>query len=151
MTMYFHGGFPGLNVGDMILPPSVTGTNHDLSTELMELDRPDLIRTDMVYATTVQDVARGFAAMHPDGALYRVEMVGEVWPDPDLPVTCVMGGSARVVEVVRARVVLAHRRLDSWARLVDDALTSAGEMTDSRAATRMLGNLTRNLGVANRI
>lgn len=145
---YFHGGIPGLNVGDMILPPSVTGTTRDMADELTQLAAPHLIRPDMVYATTVQDVARGFAAMHPDGALYRVEMVGDVQPDPDMPVTSVMGPSARVVEVVKARVILAHRRLDSWARLMDDALSQAGELTGRRQASGMLGALDGNAGVA---
>lgn len=148
MTNYFHGGPPGLNVGDMILPPSVTGTTRDMSEQLMQLAAPELIRPEMVYATTVQDVARGFAAMYPDGGLYRVEMEGDALPDPDMPITSVMGPAARIVEVVKARVILAHRRLDSWARLMDDALERAGEMTGRRTAAGMLHDLDRNLGVA---
>jgi len=113
----FHGGYPGLAIGDFVEPPAVTGADHTLSAYVPD-GAPWGTRTDVVYVTPRQDTARAYAAMYPDGALYRVEPVDVVGPDPDAPDEAVMCRRARVVEVVRERVVFAHRTPESWMRML---------------------------------
>lgn len=113
--MFFHGGFPGLAVGDWLLPPEETGTGRRLSRYPEEAGW--CARLDVVYLSVHQQQARVFAGLYPDGAVYRVEPEPGVVPvqDPDAPLGCaVMVPRARVVEVVRARVVGAHRTVESW-------------------------------------
>lgn len=117
---WFHGGVPGLQVGDWIEPPDVSGATHTLSDYVPE-DAPHGFRRDVVYLTLRQDSARFFAAVYPDGALYRVEPEGDIEVDPDAPSEAVMCRRARIVEVVRPRVVFAHRTFDSWLRLLRGA------------------------------
>ncbi|MCC9686932.1 hypothetical protein [Streptomyces sp. MNU103] len=73
--------------------------------------------------TVGRDVARVFAAMFPDGALYRVEPVGELVADPD----CLVAGAswevpaARVAAVVDPVVLLRSRPVEAWLRLLERA------------------------------
>lgn len=115
---YFHGGFPGLNVGDFIDPPDVTLSTVTLSKYAAELGAVHGTRRDVVYVTTRQDTARAFAAVYTDGALYRVEPVDVIGPDPDAPDESIMCRRAHVLEVVRRRVVFAHRTPESWLRML---------------------------------
>lgn len=109
---WFHGGVPGLEVGEWLAPPDVSGTDHRLSRYAAGQDHGT--RTDVVYLTPRQQVARAFAAMYPDGALYRVAPEGPLAPDPDAPDVAVMCGRAQVLEVVQPIVVFAHRKPESW-------------------------------------
>lgn len=121
MTTYFHGGYPGLKPGQLILPPDTTGTEHRLSAITAEHGGPAYsTRTDIVYITTGRDVARAFAAFYPDGALYRVEPDGELEPDPD----CATPGlawqcrTARIAAVVDPVVLFRDRTPERWLRLM---------------------------------
>lgn len=116
-TPYFHGGYPSLCVGDLIEPPDVTGTTHVLS-RYTPPDAPHGRRRDVVYLARVQDHARAYAALYPDGALYRAEPDGPTEPDPDAPDLAVTCRRARVVEVIRPRIVFAHRRPEDWLRML---------------------------------
>lgn len=116
MTRWYHGGFPGLAPGDLLVPPAESGTERTLSQYVV--GQPHGTRRDVVYLAARQDDARVYAALYPDGALYLVEPIGPTEPDPDAPGRAVMCARARVVEVVRPRVVLAHRRIESWLRLL---------------------------------
>lgn len=111
MTAWYHGGVPGLEVGELLLPPDISGTRHTLSAYASE---PHGQRRDVVYLARIQDHARAYAALYPDGAVYRAEPIGATEPDPDAPGFSVMCAQARVVEVVRSRVVFAHRSPESW-------------------------------------
>lgn len=118
---YFHGGYPGLKPGDLILPPDTTGTERRLSATAAELDAPAYsTRTDVVYVTTGRDVARAFAAFYPDGALYRVEPRGDLEPDPDsgIPGLSWQCPAAEVVAVVDAAVLFRTRRPERWVRML---------------------------------
>jgi len=97
---YWHGGAPGLNPGDLILPPSVTRTRHTLSAyEGKETSRAGYQPT-RVYLTSEYATAEVFAAMYPNGGwVYRVEPEGQLEQDPDV----VEGGESWVCE--RARIV----------------------------------------------
>lgn len=95
MTTYWHGGHPGLEVGDYILPPSETNTTHTL------LEYGSIGRRDRVYLTTEFAGALFFACVHPDGGhVYEVEPEGELADDPDW-----FGTSGVSVECQRARIV----------------------------------------------
>lgn len=130
MNAWFHGGYPGLTAGDWIEPPDVTATEHRLSAYAPD-GAPHGTRTDVVYLTSTQNVARAHAAMYPDGAIYRVHPVEVVGPDPDAPGNAVMCRRAKVLEVVRPVVRFAHRTPESWIRM----LTSS-----SAIATRSIDN-----------
>lgn len=117
---WFHGGKPGLTVGDLILPPDATGTTRRLSTHATLMGAAYGTRTDVVYLARYQDHARVFAAFYPDGALYQVAPASEVEPDPDAPEHSAMAASATVTAVIRPQVVMAHRRLDSWMRMLQN-------------------------------
>lgn len=117
MSAWFHGGVPGLGVGERILPPDETGTEHTLSAYAQQ-GAPHGSRTDVVYVTSRQDSARFFAAVYPDGALYRVEPSGWCGADPDAPHEAMMCESAVIVEVVRERIVFAHRSFESWVSML---------------------------------
>ena len=120
---YFHGGTPGLQVGDALLPPDLTGTAHRLA-HYAPTDAPAYF-TDgrWVYVTTNREVARGYAAFHPDGALYEVTPDGlEQDPDcyvPDLSFRCV---SARIRTVVDPVVLFRTRSPERWLRALTGAL-----------------------------
>lgn len=115
---WYHGGVPGLAVGDEILPPDRTGATTRLSRLAAALGAPHGTRTDVVYLASNEQHARAFAALYPDGALYAVEPSGPVEPDPDAPDVAVMTPSARITAVLRPRVAFAHRSPESWLRLL---------------------------------
>lgn len=124
---YFHGGIPGLKPGDLLLPPDTTGTERTLTTYGEQLGS-NAVRRDRVYVTTGRDVARVYAAFHPDGALYEVEPDGDTTPDPDCTVPGVSWEcpAARVLRVVDPVVLLRGRSVDAWVRQLNRATDAAG-------------------------
>lgn len=93
---FFHGGYGGLRVGDLVLPPEQTGaaTTADFGAE-------GVCRRDQVYVTTNELAARVFAAFHPSGRgkVYEVEPLGPVVDDEDAT------GDGYSFRTTRARVV----------------------------------------------
>jgi hypothetical protein len=81
----FHGGAPGLRVGDRITPRRPDDNSHLVdgcpicearrNGEQHELDDND---PGLVYVTTDRDYARIYAAGYPRGGLYIVEPEGEL-------------------------------------------------------------------------
>jgi hypothetical protein len=72
VTRYFHGGIPGLEVGDRILPPSISGT-----PTTADYAAAAICRRDRVYASTELRVARVYAALAPlggHGDVYQVAL-----------------------------------------------------------------------------
>ena len=119
---FFHGGFPGLKVGDLLLPPDRTGTEHRLSATTASLGGPaHATRTDVVYLTTERQVARAYAAFYPDGALYQVLPQSPVDPDPDClqPDLSWHCPAAVVVAVVDPVVLFRNRTPDRWIRMLN--------------------------------
>ncbi|MCP9205542.1 hypothetical protein [Streptomyces cucumeris] len=119
---YFHGGIPGLSIGDRLLPPDRTGTERRLSSFAADLGGPaHALRTDLVYLTTERQVARAYAAFYPDGALYQVLPESPVDPDPD----CAEPGlswqcpAAVVVTVVDPVVLFRDRTPERWIRMLN--------------------------------
>ena len=111
----YHGGVPGLQVGDAILPPDLTGTEHRLSVHVPP-GAPHGTRTDRVYLTTSRGIAETYAALYPDGALYEVEQPDSTEPDPDAPDAAVMVRSAVVRRVVDPVVLFRSRSWHYWLR-----------------------------------
>lgn len=114
---YYHGGVPGLRTGDAVTPPDVSGTTRTLSEYVSGIAEHGT-RTDVVYATTDRESARTFAAFYPDGALYEVDLIDEVGPDPDAPDIAVMARSAKVRSVVDPVVLLRSRNPEKWLRVL---------------------------------
>lgn len=82
---YWHGGAPGLRVGDPITPPQDADRGHLVDgCPTCEARRAggrfdsDHAALDRVYITTDREYARIYAYGYPRGALYRVEPVGEL-------------------------------------------------------------------------
>jgi len=91
MTRYFHGGAPGLRRGDLISPRPADDQRHLVDgcpvCEARRAGTPSDYdrdhRFDRIYITTNRLIARGFAAGYPNGALYDVDPIGEIDPDPE--------------------------------------------------------------------
>jgi hypothetical protein len=130
VSRYFHGGVPGLKPDDRLLPPTVTGVERTLTATARDLGAaPDHARRDRVYVTTSREVARVYAALRPDGALYEVLPVGDMTADPDCLVDGVswMCPAAVIVRVVDPVVLLRDRPFGAWVRLLNRATAAAGE------------------------
>lgn len=79
MTVYYHGGPKRLRVGWRILPPSQTGAKCASDYGAAHVHNPH-----RVYVTTELMAAAMYAAMTPrGGAIFRVEPIGDLEPDPD--------------------------------------------------------------------
>lgn len=83
--VYFHGGVPGLKLGDRILPPTRTGVLAAADFGAAHGIATGHVRRDRVYMTTELGEASVFAAMHPSnqGEVYVVEPLPPIEPDPD--------------------------------------------------------------------
>lgn len=107
---YWHGGFPGLKPGDLVLSASETGTDRTLTGYGVPVGySPDHIRSDRVHLTTDRAAGKAYAAGYPDGALYVVEPIGDIERDPDAPDVSVRCERARVVSVYDPCVRWAER------------------------------------------
>lgn len=107
---YFHGGAPGLRVGDRIEPQPLGEGRHLLdgcpTCEARKAGQQlatDDLDPSKVYVTTDREYARFFAAGYPRGALYVVEPVGEMTPSLD-PVPSWGCSAARITGVYDACV-----------------------------------------------
>lgn len=101
---FWHGGIGGLQVGDLILPPTMTRSRLSTS-QLMDEARPD-----RVYIATDREVARTFAAILFEqlsaGDLYQVQPMGEIRTDPDYPDCSFEARQARILAVDEVDVQL---------------------------------------------
>ncbi|MGW3186337.1 NUDIX domain-containing protein [Streptomyces ardesiacus] len=86
---FFHGGVPGLQPGDKILPPRLTGVQRLMRNyfppQVSVITHPWLMRDDLVFFSPDPDFAALFAGAYPDGAVYEVAPNGPVTLDPDTP------------------------------------------------------------------
>lgn len=118
---FFHGGFGGLHVGDLVRPPAETG-----APSLSRYGMKGVLREDQVYITTDETAARVFAALHPSGRgkAYEVEPIGPVAHDEDATGRgySFRASSARVLRVIQ---ITRAERLDMIAALV--ATDGAGD------------------------
>jgi len=107
--LLYHGGVPGLVIGDWVVPPVESGV--EPASPLFTGPRSVRLRT--VFVTPSRPFARFVASLWPDqpaGTVYRVEPCGDLSVDIDSEVAglslCV--GRARVLEVCER---VSHSRL----------------------------------------
>ncbi|MFV8173767.1 hypothetical protein [Mycolicibacterium peregrinum] len=120
----FHGGAPGLRVGDLITPRAHDDDRHLVdgcpTCEARREGQP--LATDdndpsLVYVTTDRDYARFYAAGYPRGGLYRVDAIGELTERREHdPVPSWGCESARVAAVIDPLVYLSQKRIRSLLR-----------------------------------
>lgn len=141
-TPYFHGGAPGLDVGDILRPAADLGLyfTYNLANAIYD--------PTYVYFTTRVEIATAYASRcvlpHIDaipGDVYRVQPLGPIEPDPDcepLPDIYMRAPRARILEVVQRAVVLTDReqhQLEApwlyWASLDEPMYDSDGIMIPS--------------------
>lgn len=116
----YHGGKPGLKVGDKLLPPDQTGAQ---SLHLYG----SIGRNDMVYVTSDEVGARMFAAAHPSllGWLYEVQPDGDVYDDADYdePGVSFCCRSATILRVIKLSPSARHRALVRLGRMTAGRLS----------------------------
>lgn len=127
----WHGGAPGLAVGDRIIPRAKLPTT-SFDRILENATDPTLV--DRVYLTTDRDFAFGWAVRYGNmpypgarhGALYAVTAIGELRPDPDFEADAGAwtAEEAIITEVDKRRVKgppqLANKHINRFARWSDD-------------------------------
>lgn len=119
-VQYFHGGFPGLKPGCILLPPTITK-----AASCSEYGAAGIHRRDRVYLCTRPEGALIYAVMHPSGkgVVYQCLPMGDIEPDPDWS-----GESGVSVQVPKARIIRVFRVPPAVARSVRDQF-----MADSAA------------------
>ena len=110
MIAWFHGGRPGLQVGDLLLPPTESGFDSDAKYG-PEDGEPDRGR---VFVSRDPRHAATYACSYPLGDVYEVEPLGAFGRDKDL----IIAGLSSWCE--RARVVRVTRR---GVRMINGKLT----------------------------
>lgn len=120
---YWHGGYPGLEVGAQLLSPR-DAVAAGLRISHTPRERPEVgivSRTDRVYFSTSQDFARAFAfqteittpsgTLTSRGTLYAVAPTGLVDEDPDFAGHKISWCSAGaiVTEIVETNVLMRTR------------------------------------------
>lgn len=115
----FHGGQPGLRIGDLLKPGHKRrqheGCGWCAAREAgTAVNDPASHRKERIYITTDRDYARFYASLYGYGDLYRVEPVGEVEPSTEDHFDSWVAPAARVVGIMARAVRLTpgeRRRL----------------------------------------
>lgn len=128
MTALYHGGAPGLRVGD-ILDPHHDRPIHDgcetcrANAEAAKAghgydgtDGPTHIKTH-VYATPAKWYAKLHASLYGYGDLYRVEPIGILQVSTEDDVETIMAPTMRIVAVADRAVRLSNRERRQIMRL----------------------------------
>jgi 8-oxo-dGTP pyrophosphatase MutT (NUDIX family) len=132
--VFYHGGTPGLHVGDMLLPPAVTGMTSmldRLSETLPEMpaswepsfrqhmasirqreNQRVFVTKDLWYAIEMA------ARHHAVGAVYQVEPLNNLKDTTSWPFSETTCDRARILEVVKERVTWESALADETARRV---------------------------------
>jgi hypothetical protein len=134
MPALYHGGAPGLRVGDLIVPGHQRATHPGCSWCAARAELPATLdglpdHPDRVYATTSRLYAQHYASLYGRGDLYRVEPVddvaaADVLPSTEDTVESVSAPAFRIAGVLTRAVRLTpseRRRLQREWKLADDA------------------------------
>lgn len=122
----WHGGVPGLRVGDLIAPgherKPVAGCAYcearaaqaagGLPPAIDPLSRVH----DRVYLSVDREYARHYASLYGRGDLYRVEPVGDVVRSTEDTFETYLAESARVIAVYARAVLLTPRQRRALSR-----------------------------------
>ncbi|MFC4124908.1 hypothetical protein [Nocardia rhizosphaerae] len=142
MTVLYHGGVPGLRVGDVITPDH-DRRRHDGCAQCAAGDSPG---HHAVYASTSRLYATHYASLYGRGDLYRVELDNPTRSTEDSIETW-HGPTARVVAVLDRAVLLTmsqRRRLYREWRDADKAVGwSTGFAARDFALARRIGLVLR--------
>ncbi|MGV8973698.1 MAG: hypothetical protein ACOH10_15365 [Rhodoglobus sp.] len=116
----WHGGVPGLRLGDLIVPGHERQTKDGCpicearTAELAGGPRPVVdglaMHADKVYLTTDREYARHYASLFGRGDLYRVEPVGQVERSAEDSIETYLADSAAVTGVYDRAVLLTNRQ-----------------------------------------
>jgi len=93
---YFHGGYPGLKIGEYLSPASVTGVRG--LDDWASSTSGDIGK--YVYVTTNMPAARLYAAMYPGkngGTVYECLPEGDIAPDRDCDLAGISFSCARAL------------------------------------------------------
>ncbi|MCM0622187.1 hypothetical protein [Nocardioides bruguierae] len=152
----YHGGIPGLRIGDLIEPGHARRTHQgceyckarEAGQAHNGIDGPSG-RPDRVYATTHRLYAKHYASLWGRGDLYRVEPVGETEQSSEDSFETMIAPAFRVVSVYERAVALTmseRRRLYREWGDADEAMewsTTGDTDTWARAHTRATGHDTQ--------
>jgi hypothetical protein len=112
---YFHGGAPGLQPGDLIVP----GPTHLLDDcpicQAIKEGRPTPFEQpnqtpERVHVTSDREYARFYASKYPRGDLYVVKPIGELRPSTEDHFETWTAEAARVISVYARFVLLTPRQ-----------------------------------------
>ncbi|TDL41116.1 hypothetical protein [Arthrobacter nitrophenolicus] len=124
MPTYYHGGTPGLALGEVLQPPSVTGIVSETwaLTIAAKLESETDQRRDKIYLTTDPSLAKFYAMVWRDphtgvqggGAVYEVGVDSNtIEPDPDLTSSnCWQADAGTILRVHTAAVSYDQDFLD---------------------------------------
>lgn len=99
---YFHGGRPNMRRGEIVLPPSFSGTK----VTLHKYGTRGVADVNKVYLTKNLNAAMIYAATYSapkGGMVYECEPIGPIEPDPD----CNVPDLSFMCD--RARIIKCHR------------------------------------------
>jgi hypothetical protein len=138
---YFHGGIPGLKVGDLLTPhppnyvdncevcaAKKAGQNYAVDGQVVD---PLTGRPDRIYITSDREYARFYASKFPRGDLYVVDPEGEMelstedhWPTWSAPAARVRSVYDRYVQLTAGQ---RRAMLKRWTAADIDALRRVRE------------------------
>ena len=119
MTRYWHGGIPGLRVGELIEPGHERAIKDGCpicearKAGTAAIDAPSA-HADRIYITTDRLYAKHYASLYGRGDLYRVEPIGDLLRSTEDSYETYAVTAARVVSVYDRAVLLTwseRRRL----------------------------------------
>lgn len=117
MTTYYHGGMPGLRVGQTLVPspPNFLDDCPICQAKKAGINigiDPPTAHPDRIYITTDRDYGRFYASKFPRGALYVVEPVGELEPSTEdyFPTWKVAEAKVRAVYDRYVQLTMTQRR-----------------------------------------
>jgi dual specificity phosphatase 3 len=132
--VFYHGGKPGMNVGDTLLPPTITGAStimdtvayasnvpaswldaYDQSPERLRERSRVFVTQDLTYATEMAARHHAVVRHHAVGAVYRVQPLGNLADTTSSETTC---DRALILEVVKDEGTWPIAIADETARYV---------------------------------
>ena len=154
---YWHGGMPGLRVGDLIEPGLERATRDDcpicdarrvgasLAAGNAIIDAPSAHR-DRIYITTDRLYAKHYASLYGRGDLYRVEPISDLLRSTEDSYETYAVTAARVVSVYDRAVLLTwseRRRLyREWGQADLDHAAAQRDSGASEGADERLSEYT---------